>query len=172
MSTKFLQVKWIFLVFTVVGSVNCYWVSLMSVSFFLSYGNFRTWTACFLILCNFQTAVLLAVATLLLLIALPMVSCRRRNALRIEELDEDLSAKDYDHGKRDNGMNAHSSDPCNTTFNALKEALEKECRCINFNERVLCQEAMGIDNCQCSYWGDYKCGDCEKESVNRDRLPL
>ena len=48
---------------------------------------------------------MLAAATLLFLIALPIVNCRRRNAPRIEELDEDLRAKDYDQGKRDNGMN-------------------------------------------------------------------
>lgn len=94
MSTKVPQVKWI-----VFRSVNCYWISSMSVCFFLSCGNFRTWTACFLILCNLQTAVL-AAATLLFLIALPMVNCKRRNALRIEELDEY-----YDQGKIDNGMN-------------------------------------------------------------------
>ena len=48
---------------------------------------------------------MLAAAALLLLIALPMVNGRRSNALRIEELDEELSAKDYYQGKIDNRMN-------------------------------------------------------------------
>jgi len=51
-----------------------------------------------------QTAVL-AAATLLFLIALPLVNCRRRNTLRIEEQDDNLSVKGYDHGKRENTMN-------------------------------------------------------------------
>ncbi|XP_015774078.1 PREDICTED: uncharacterized protein LOC107352266 [Acropora digitifera] len=51
-----------------------------------------------------QTAVL-AAATLLFLIALPIVNCRRRNIFRIEQLDEDLGVKGYDHGKRENRMN-------------------------------------------------------------------
>ena len=101
MRTKVLQVKWI--VSTVVRNVDCYWLSLMSVSFFLSLENFRNWTTCFN-LCNLQTAVL-AAATLLFLIALPLVNCRRRNTLRIEELDDNLSVKGYDHGKRENTMN-------------------------------------------------------------------
>ena len=51
-----------------------------------------------------QTAVL-AAATLLFLITLPLVNCSRRNTLRIEELDDNLSVKGYDHGKRENTMN-------------------------------------------------------------------
>ncbi|XP_044173764.1 uncharacterized protein LOC122957572 [Acropora millepora] len=51
-----------------------------------------------------QTAVL-AAATLLFLIALPLVNCRRRNTLQIEELDDNLSVKGYDHGKRESTMN-------------------------------------------------------------------
>lgn len=42
---------------------------------------------------------------LLFLIALPLVNCSRRNTLRIEELDDNLSVKGYDHGKRENTMN-------------------------------------------------------------------
>lgn len=77
----------------------------MSVSFFLSHENIRNCTTCLcFILCNLQTAVL-AAATLLFLIALPLVNCRRRNTLRIEELDDNLSLKGYDHGKRENTMN-------------------------------------------------------------------
>ena len=48
---------------------------------------------------------MLAAATLLFLIALPLVNCSRRNTLRIEELDDNLSVKGYDHGKRENTMN-------------------------------------------------------------------
>ena len=48
---------------------------------------------------------MLAAATLLFLIALPLVNCRRRNTLRIEEQDDNLSVKGYDHGKRENTMN-------------------------------------------------------------------
>lgn len=103
MRTKVLQVKWI--VSIVVRNVDCYWLSLMSVSFFVSHENFRNWTTCFcFILCNLQTAVL-AAATLLFLIALPLVNCSRRNTLRIEELDDNLSVKGYDHGKRESTMN-------------------------------------------------------------------
>ena len=48
---------------------------------------------------------MLAAATLLFLIALPIVNCRRLDTFNIEELGEYFSAKDYDQGKRDNGMN-------------------------------------------------------------------
>ena len=55
---------------------------------------------------------MLAAATLFFLIALPIVNCRHRNVFSIEELGEHFSAKDYDQGKRDKGMNqainAHS----------------------------------------------------------------
>ena len=47
---------------------------------------------------------MLAAATLLFLIALPLVNCRRRNTLQIEELDDNLSVRGYDHGKRENTM--------------------------------------------------------------------
>lgn len=51
-----------------------------------------------------QTAVL-AAATLLFLIELPLVSCRRRNTFNVEELGKYFSAKDYDQGKRHKGTN-------------------------------------------------------------------
>lgn len=54
----------------------------------------------------------MAATTLLFLIALPIVNCRRRNVFSIEELGKHFSAKDYDQGKRGKGMNqainAHS----------------------------------------------------------------
>ena len=114
---------------------------------------------------------MLAAATLVLLIALPMVNCRRRNALRIEELDEDLSAKNYDHRKRDNGMamNAYSSDlriiekeelkkdDCKIAFKTLMDEL-KNCSCHKtFNKRIMCET---IKNCHCSGSGD-SCDECE-----------
>ena len=127
---------------------------------------------------------MLAAATLLLLIALPMVNCRRRNALRIEELDEDLSAKDYDHRKRDNGMvkamNAYSSDlrtikrntekdSCSSVFEIWMQALNKSCLCNETrNKRVICQETMGLKNCYCTRSGN--CDECV--TLNEDRLAL
>ena len=55
---------------------------------------------------------MLAAATLLFLIAFPIVNCRRLNVFSIEELGEHFSAKDYDQGRRDKEMNqainAHS----------------------------------------------------------------
>ena len=105
-----------------------------------------------------------------------MVNCRRRNALRIGELDEDLSAKDYDQGKKDNGMNqamnAYSSDlriikskrnDCEVDphlFAAIETSKCKEC-----NMRYLCEEKQG---CHCTKPGP-KCG-CRK--LNKGRLPL
>ena len=89
-----------------------------------------------------------------------MVNCRRSNALRIEELDEDLSAEDYDHRKRDNGMNkamnAYSSDlriikttedACNEKFEELKDSLQTKCPCVKFNMAVLCENATLVENC-------------------------
>ena len=111
-----------------------------------------------------------------------MVNCRRHNALRIEELDEDLSAKDYDHGKRDNGMNkamnAYSSDlrimkrnedKCSDAFEKLKTLLKKECPCMKYNTQVMCENASGLKNCHCA--DSDKCDKCETNK-NRDRLQL
>ena len=123
MRTKVLQVKWI--VSIVVRNVDCYWLSLMSVSFFLSHENFRNWTTCFCFnLCNLQTAVL-AAATLLFLIALPLVNCKRRNTLRIEELDDNLSVKGYDHGKRENTMKQPIMFSLSDVCNILSEEVSK-----------------------------------------------
>lgn len=131
---------------------------------------------------KFLQTVVLAAATLLLLIALPMVNCRRHNALRIEELEEDLSAKDNDHGKGDNGMNkamnAYSSDlriikreedACSIAFEALKRLLKKECPCMKFNERVMCENATGLKHCHCT--GSEDCVKCEWKK-SEDRLAL
>ena len=103
-----------------------------------------------------------------------MVNCRRRNTLRIEELDEDLSAEDYDHRKRDNGMNkamnAYSSDlriikttddECNKKFKKLKTSLKKKCPCVKFNMRVLCETATGLEDCHCDSSAE-SCGECTR----------
>ena len=104
-----------------------------------------------------------------------MVNCRRRNALRIQELDEDLSTKDYDHRKRDNGMNkamnAYSSDlrtiekkqdECKNFYETMIEALKKDCSCNEtFNKRIICEDATRIQNCHCTRSAD-SCGECKK----------
>ena len=59
---------------------------------------------------------MLAAATLLFLIALPLVNCRRRNTLQIEELDDNLSVKGYDHGKRENAMNQAMKEDTETKY--------------------------------------------------------
>lgn len=87
-----------------------------------------------------------------------MVNCRRRNALRIGELDEDLSAKDNDQGKIDNGMNqamnVYSSvlriiksrrNKCES--DPLLSDVKKNCRC---NKRPFCKKQ---EDCHCTVPG-------------------
>ena len=51
---------------------------------------------------------MLAAATLLFLIALPMVNCRRRNTFHIEQLDEGLRGKGKRGNRVNQAMNAYS----------------------------------------------------------------
>lgn len=90
-----------------------------------------------------------------------MVNCRRRNALRIGELDEDLSAKDYDQGKTDNGKN-HARNIKNNSVDVcshLSKVIENV-ECNGYNKRLLCLSELG---CRCTKPRG-KCGKCVLKS--------
>ena len=95
-----------------------------------------------------------------------MVNCRRLNGLRIGELDEDLSTKDYDQGKIDNGKkharNAYFSDLRNIkkyrkrdVCSLFSEAIKKN-QCKGCNMRNFCHQEL---NCHCEDPGN-ACGRC------------
>ena len=114
--------------------------SLINVCFFLSLSRKLSHLNCIFsyFLCILQTAVL-AAATLLFLIALPIVNCRRRNILRIEKLDEDLGVKGYDHGKRENREKKTEEEKLFSVQDVcymLSEALNK---CRNRREVDICK---------------------------------
>lgn len=116
---------------------------------------------------------MLAAATLLFLIALPIVDCRHRNVFSIEELGEHFSAKDYDQGKRDKGMNqainAHSKFDRGITTTTMP-CYSKATICSMLSEIVkmvskrdstkICGE-MSKEACRCSNrQKDGKCESC------------
>ena len=114
---------------------------------------------------------MLAAATLLFLIALPMVNCRRRNTFRIEQLDEDLRVKGYDHGERANkvnkAMNACSIKANHKNYEKCLYSEEDVCKilsrvAVKFNreKEKICNLSMGIGgDCVCDLPDD-QCAEC------------
>lgn len=131
---------------------------------------------------------MLAAATLLFLIALPIVNCRSRNTFSIEELGEHFSAKDYDQGKRDKGMNqainAHpkgdrgiitrqegqcsDENLCEVLTNALRN-ISSECQ-----SRKICNLVKGA--CRCDRprlkFRDSACKSCLENGGNTVEVSL
>ena len=120
---------------------------------------------------------MLAAATLLFLIALPLVNCRRRNTLRIEELDDNLSVKGYDHGKRENTMNQEMNayfrrkelrENLNEEFYSVDEVCsmlsDAESKCKNKNSVHICSANKSKDyvnrmaHCTCN---SHSCAFCQ-----------
>ena len=126
---------------------------------------------------------MLAAATLLFLIALPLVNCRRRNTLRIEELDDNLSVKGYDHGKRESTMNQEMNayfrrKEGKRTFNEkiysvtdvcqmLSEAMSK---CKNNESEKICKATNSNEyrkpmmNCGCNRASPKLCDACQTDN--------
>ena len=108
---------------------------------------------------------MLAAATLLFLIELPIVNCRRRNTFNVEELGEYFNAKDDDQGKRDKGMNqainAHPkydvTQVCKMLTRALSDRLGKN------PQEDLCKTTSN-NSCYCNkltiQGRTFKCNTC------------